>query len=40
LAYDLAEAPPENVRRFGVPLTDTDGLARSLRLLSEACTAS
>jgi uncharacterized protein YndB with AHSA1/START domain len=39
LTYDWAEAPPENVRRFGVPLTDADGLARSLQLLSEACTA-
>lgn len=40
LTYDWAGAPPENIKRFGVPLTDTDGLARSLQLLSEACTAS
>jgi uncharacterized protein YndB with AHSA1/START domain len=40
LTYDWAEVPPENIGRFGVPLTDTDGLARSLQLLAEACTAS
>jgi len=39
LTYDWTGTPPENIRRFGVPLTDTDGLARSLRLLSEACKA-
>jgi uncharacterized protein YndB with AHSA1/START domain len=37
LTYDWTEAPPENIKRFGVPLTDADGLAASLHLLSEAC---
>jgi uncharacterized protein YndB with AHSA1/START domain len=40
LTYDWADALPENIRRFGVPLTDAEGLAASLRLLSEACKAS
>jgi uncharacterized protein YndB with AHSA1/START domain len=39
LTYDWADAPAENIRRFGVPLTDTEGLAGSLRLLSGACKA-
>lgn len=37
LTYDWAEAPPENVERFGAPLTDEDGLAASLNLLARAC---
>jgi len=40
LTYDWADASPENIRRFGVPLTDAEGLAGSLRLLAEACAAS
>jgi uncharacterized protein YndB with AHSA1/START domain len=39
LTYDWASTPPENVKRFGVPLVDADGLAQSLRLLSGACGA-
>jgi uncharacterized protein YndB with AHSA1/START domain len=39
LTYDWTGTPPENIRRFGVPLTDGDGLARSLQLLSGACRA-
>ena len=39
LTYDWTDAPPENIRRFGVPLTDSDGLTRSLELLSRACKA-
>jgi uncharacterized protein YndB with AHSA1/START domain len=37
LTYDWTDAPAENIRRFGVPLTGADGLARSLRLLCDAC---
>lgn len=40
VTYDWTNTPPENIRRFGVPLVDADGLARSLRLLSQACAAS
>jgi uncharacterized protein YndB with AHSA1/START domain len=40
LTYDWTNTPPENVRRFGVPLVDTSGLARSLQLLSRACGVS
>ena len=39
LTYDWTSTPAENVSRFGVPLVDTDGLARSLQLLSQACGA-
>jgi hypothetical protein len=39
LSYDWTGTPAENVRRFGVPLADTDGLVRSLQLLSRACSA-
>jgi uncharacterized protein YndB with AHSA1/START domain len=37
LTCDWTGTPPENVSRFGVPLTDTGGLGRSLRLLARAC---
>lgn len=40
LTYDWTSTPPENVRRFGVPLVDTDGLTRSLQLLSRTCHAA
>ncbi len=40
LAYDWSHTPSGNVRRFGVPLVDADGLARSLLLLSRACGGS
>lgn len=40
LTYDWAECPPENVSRFGVPLTDAEGLTRSLHLLAEAGAAA
>ncbi len=40
LTYDWTNTPPANIRRFGVPLVDADGLARSLQLLSAACQAS
>jgi hypothetical protein len=40
LTYDWTSTPPENVRRFGVPLVDAHGLARSLQLLSAVCGAS
>jgi uncharacterized protein YndB with AHSA1/START domain len=40
LTYDWTGTTAENVRRFGVPLMNADGLARSLRLLSRACQAS
>jgi hypothetical protein len=40
LSYDWTSASAENVRRFGVPLVNADDLARSLLLLSRACTAS
>jgi Polyketide cyclase / dehydrase and lipid transport len=40
LTYDWTGTPPENVRRFGVPLADADGLARSLQLLARACGAA
>jgi uncharacterized protein YndB with AHSA1/START domain len=39
LTYDWTDTPPENIRRFGVPLTSAQDLAESLRLLSEACRA-
>ena len=39
LTYDWTDTAPENIRRFGVPLTNTDGLTRSLELLSQACKA-
>lgn len=39
LTYDWTDTPPENARRFGVPLVDADGLARSLQLLAQACAA-
>ena len=39
LTYDWTGIPPENARRFGVPLVDADGLGRSLQLLSQACRA-
>lgn len=37
LTYDWTETSPENIKRFGVPLTDEHGLAASLRLLARAC---
>jgi hypothetical protein len=40
LTYDWTDTPPDNISRFGVPLADTDSLARSLKLLSRACGAS
>jgi uncharacterized protein YndB with AHSA1/START domain len=40
LTYDWSNTPPENVRRFGVPLVNADGLAQSLQLLSRACGAA
>lgn len=39
LTYDWTQTPPDNATRFGVPLVDADGLARSLQLLSRACQA-
>jgi uncharacterized protein YndB with AHSA1/START domain len=39
LTYDWTDAPPENIKRFGLPLMDIEGLAGSLQLLSEACRA-
>lgn len=37
LTYDWTGTPEENIRRFGVPLSDEHGLARSLELLDMAC---
>lgn len=37
LTYDWRNTPEENIRRFGVPLTNDQGLARSLELLELAC---
>jgi hypothetical protein len=40
LTYDWTGTPEDNLRRFGVPLTDADGLSRSLELLAQACKAT
>lgn len=37
LTYDWTDTSEESIRRFGVPLTDESGLARSLELLDVAC---
>lgn len=39
LTYDWTGTPSENATRFGVPLVDADGLARSLQLLAQVCRA-
>jgi hypothetical protein len=39
LTYDWTNTPPDNVRRFGVPLADAESLTRSLELLFCACEA-
>jgi uncharacterized protein YndB with AHSA1/START domain len=37
LTYDWTNTAINNIRRFGVPLVDADGLATSLELLRQAC---
>lgn len=40
VTYDWAHTPAEHVVKFGVPLTDEDGLARSLAALARAVETS